>query len=91
MYCLCKLIPLRPSHVIVCSNIHDVLADSDEAFYKEYLKDNMVTPDNLNRSFISRLKSCMRLLWPNIYTQLYSKKHFKRAISNQHEIYQKRD
>lgn len=77
---LSKFLPLRPTHVFVCSNVHDIgTLSANENYIDPFILNNQVILDSdISKTLFQRIKAAIRTCVPNLYTLIYSKSVNKR-------------
>lgn len=80
---MCKVLPLKPDMIVWCSNISDLIILLHNKNWIEVSKniyENFYLESDLTKNLVCRIKSAIRILFPNLYTWLYSRKSGRRKI-----------
>ncbi len=78
---LCKLLPLKPTHIFVCTNINDIRALSANNYVDAFIqKSHIILDSDISSTLPNRIKKAARICVPNLYTMMYQKKHKNQAI-----------
>lgn len=74
-----KFLPLKPTHVFVCSNVHDIgTLSTNDNYIDSFVQNNQIILDSdISKTFFQRIKAAVRICVPNIYTTMYKKKKEK--------------